>query len=174
METQNSVSWTVKFDSEEDYERAISFIEKFPEGDSKIFAANEDFWKDFVAGKIDEDRFMEYYKTLDHGVANFLKTDENGKSYMDREMIQSEFFYYFGVRKVQAPSMEELQHQLKERVLATQRGEVYRRPETGKTLQEAFLELIPDAEDRIFGFMGEDGTYNLEKWIEELIERARG
>ena len=34
------------------------------------------------------------------GVANWVKSDENGKSYLDREMMDSKFFKYFGIQQV--------------------------------------------------------------------------
>ena len=96
----NLRGWHIDFDNEGDYERAMSFLDRLPEGDNTIFSTRKAFWEDFISGEIDEDEFMEYYNTLDHGVANWVKSDENGKSYLDREMMDSKFFKYFGIQQV--------------------------------------------------------------------------
>ena len=74
----------------------MNFLDKIPEDDNLIFTTRQSFWEDFVSGKIDEDSFLEYYQTLDHGTANFIKTDENGKTYLDKvALLISDVFSSF-------------------------------------------------------------------------------
>ena len=93
---KDEFKWKVDFNSDDDYERVMKFLDRIPQGDNTVFATRQDFWQDFMNGDIDEDEFMEFYDTLDHGTANFIKQDADGNSYIDREMLGSKFYKYFG------------------------------------------------------------------------------
>lgn len=60
--------WEIKFDNAGQYRKVINFINKFDNDDNLRFAANNDFWKDFLDEKIDEDDFVSFYKSSDNVV----------------------------------------------------------------------------------------------------------
>lgn len=109
---KDRVNWKVDFKNDEDYERTMRLLDRIPEGDNTTFTSKELFWKDFLNGEIDEDEFFAYYDTLDHGIARFIKVDENGNNYVDKEMMDSKFFKYFGILQMRTLSEEELQRGL--------------------------------------------------------------
>ena len=113
-------SWEVKFDDEETYGWAMKLLERIPEEDNTPFVINESFWKDFAAGEIDEDDFCEFYGTLDHGKVSFLKTDEDGNMYLDRELRDSKYAKYFNVPLGKIYTLEEMQLMWDQQVQANQ------------------------------------------------------
>lgn len=175
------VEWSIKFDSEDDYERTMEWLSCFPESDSKRFATSEEFWKDFLSGELDEDGFMAYYGETDHGAPRVLVSDEDGNTRIDEEVIRSPFFRYFNIGKVMTPiSKEEVIQRFHSQVSAELRGEKYQpapggksRQETIQEIQKTVRELFADADERSWQFAGE-ACYGLQEWISELLERARG
>ena len=170
---KDAYSWKVDFNSEDDYERAMRFLDRIPDGDTTKFLTREDFWQDFVNGDIDEEEFFEYYETLDHGKANFIKQDENGNNYIDKEMMSSKYYKYFGIQQVKTVPWEDLQRGLeqsafKERGFDHSNG--YKKDDISlyDSLREAFTGR--DAEG--FRFYGEDDTYSIDEWIQEIIRRT--
>ncbi len=92
--------WEIPFENAADRERVERFLTRIPEDDHSVFTTREQFWRDFLDGKVDEDSFMEYYSTLDNGTANFIHSDGDGKSHIDKQMMDSPYFWYFGLQKV--------------------------------------------------------------------------
>ena len=112
----NLKGWHVDFENEDNYERTMSFLDRFPEGDNSIFTTRKAFWEDYISGEIDENEFMDFYNTLDHGVANFVKTDENGNNYIDKEMMESKYFKYFGLQQVGMLANETIDREFSTRI----------------------------------------------------------
>ena len=57
--------WVIKFDNIEQHNKVINFINKFDKDDNLRFASHENFWKDFLDEKIDEDDFVNFFKSAD-------------------------------------------------------------------------------------------------------------
>ncbi len=166
-------SWEVDFNSEDDYERTMKFLDRIPEGDNTVFTTRENFWQDFVNGEIDEDEFFEFYDTLDHGVANFIKTDENGNNYIDKEMMSSKYFKYFGLQQVKTVPWEDLQRGLELSALKDRGFDHYAeyRKEEVK-LYDSLKEAFSVKDNEGFRFYGEEDVYSLDEWLQEIIRRA--
>lgn len=58
--------WSLPFTQAGQYEKVISFLERFEKDANLCFAAHEKFWRDFLAGKIDEDDFVASFKEEDY------------------------------------------------------------------------------------------------------------
>ncbi len=58
--------WSIPFTQAGQYEKVISFLERFEKDANLRFAAHEKFWRDFLAGKIDEDDFVASFKEEDY------------------------------------------------------------------------------------------------------------
>ncbi len=58
--------WSIPFTQAGQYEKVISFLERFEKDANLRFAAHEKFWRDFLAGKIDEDDFVVSFKEEDY------------------------------------------------------------------------------------------------------------
>ncbi len=58
--------WSLPFTQAGQYEKVISFLERFEKDANLRFAAHEKFWRDFLAGKIDEDDFVASFKEEDY------------------------------------------------------------------------------------------------------------
>lgn len=59
----NKDCWSFSYTEEGQYEKVMSFLKRFPADANLRFAANENFWKDFLAGEIDEDDFVHSFET---------------------------------------------------------------------------------------------------------------
>lgn len=59
----NRHCWSISFTKPGQYEKVGAFLQQFPLDANLRFAADEDFWQDFLAGKIDEDGFVESFET---------------------------------------------------------------------------------------------------------------
>ena len=166
-------NWKVDFDSDDDYERTMSFLDRIPEGDNSIFTTREAFWKDFVSGEIDEDEFFEFYETLDHGIANFIKQDEKGKNYIDNEMMNSKYFKYFGLQQVTVIPWEDMQKGLEQSALRD-RGYVHENPKQDNqfNVYDALKDAFASSGTEKFRFADEDSYFSLDEWVREIISRA--
>ena len=60
---------------------------RFPADANLRFAAHENFWKDFLAGEIDEDDFVHFFESTKDGVPDYTYT-EGDSTYIDREKIK--------------------------------------------------------------------------------------
>lgn len=58
--------WSLPFTQTGQYEKVMSFLERFEKDANLRFAAHEKFWRDFLAGKIDEDDFVTSFKEEDY------------------------------------------------------------------------------------------------------------
>ena len=167
----DTFNWKIDFGSEDEYERVMKFLDKIPVGDDSVFTTREYFWSDFLNGEIDEDEFLDYYSTLDHGKANFIRNGENGSSIIDREMMASKYFWYFGIQKVEAPTAEELEEMLfKGNQASYGKGNANNFVNIESVLRERYL---GKAAENILQFYGEDNLFSLDEWIREIIQRTR-
>lgn len=53
----NKDLWSLSYTEKGQYEKVMAFLQRFPKDANLRFAAKEDFWKDFLAGEIDEEDF---------------------------------------------------------------------------------------------------------------------
>lgn len=170
---EDKFSWRVDFNSDDDYDRTMEFLDRIPEEDNTIFTTREQFWHDFVDGGIDEEEFFEFYETLDHGVANFIKTDENGDSYIDKEMMNSKYFKYFGLQQITTVPWDDLQRGLEQSALRD-RGYIHEESAQGSSsnIYDELREVFASSGNEEFRFYGEDNYYSIDEWLQEIIRRA--
>ncbi|MBR6474698.1 MAG: hypothetical protein IKS98_04535 [Lachnospiraceae bacterium] len=170
---KDSCNWEISFKSEDDYERVMNFLDRIPEGDYTKFLTKENFWQDYLNGEIDDDEFFEYYETLDHGKANFIKQDENGNNYIDKEMMNSKYFKYIGIEQLKPVSEPDLQRGLELSALKDRgfdHSADYNKEDIDlfASLREALINIGTDE----LGFYGEEGAYSINEWIQEIIRRT--
>ncbi len=85
--------WTVMLPKPGDYETIQDFLAMFDKDANLTFAAQEDFWHDFLDGKIDAEDFRKYYDTTKNGYLDFQGTIERGESV--RELVSHPYAQYF-------------------------------------------------------------------------------
>lgn len=83
----NRDCFRLPFTEEGQYERVMDFLMRFPSDANLRFAANENFWKDFLAGEIDEDEFVNFFESTKDGVPDYTYT-EGDSTYIDEEKIK--------------------------------------------------------------------------------------
>ena len=68
------------------YGKVMAFIQRFPQDANLRFASHKEFWEDFLAGKIDEDDFVNFFETStdEDGVPSYTY-EKDGSTYIDRE-----------------------------------------------------------------------------------------
>ncbi len=159
-ETRREV-WEVPFEDEETFERAIALMDQIPEEDETFFAVNERFWKDFTAGEIDEEEFLDYYHTLDHGKF-FFNTDENGNCTFDRDMMTSKYAGYFSAPLGKVYTLEEIQQMWNQEIQANQNK---------KLTTEQMLSSDPMGTKGSYRFAGESRIYDFYDFLEEFERR---
>lgn len=100
--------WTIPFDSEEQYNKVIEFIEQFPSDWNMRFAAHENFWNDFLNNEIDMDGFMEFMNGTNKGVSDFSMT-VGDSTYIDKNKVQwAKYTNPLGARFYTAEEMQQL------------------------------------------------------------------
>lgn len=101
--------WEITFNGPEDYRRTTQFLRRFSEDCNLNFASSEAFWNDFLAGRIEEDEFYDFYQNKEQELLK-LFGQADGQS-----MINQDNFHYvkYAFDKLPAySSYEELQEQL--------------------------------------------------------------
>ena len=84
----NKDFWSVPYTEEGQYEKVMAFIRRFPQEANLRFASHENFWKDFLSGKIDEDDFVHFFETsTKDGVPDYTY-EKDGSTYFDREKVK--------------------------------------------------------------------------------------
>lgn len=73
---RTTIIWKKEYSDDEQKEKTLDFIKKFPKEDKLLFASKEFFWDDFLNGDIDEKKFDEFYNWTDHGIVNIMKSDD--------------------------------------------------------------------------------------------------
>lgn len=82
----NKDCWKFSYTEPGQYEKVMAFLERFPQDANLRFACREEFWEDFLAGKIDEDDFVNFFETSTDkdGVPDYTY-EKDGSTYIDRE-----------------------------------------------------------------------------------------
>lgn len=82
----NRDCWDLKYTEPGQYEKVMAFLQRFPQDANLRFAAHKEFWEDFLAGKIDEDDFVNFFETStdENGVPDYTY-EKDGSTYIDRE-----------------------------------------------------------------------------------------
>ena len=76
--------WSLEFEDPSQYNKVIEFLRQFPSDENLRFAAHENFWRDFLAGKIDEEDFLDFFHSTDYGIPDYTVT-KGDSTYIDRE-----------------------------------------------------------------------------------------
>lgn len=102
----NKDLWSFSYTEEGQYEKVMAFLQRFPQDANLRFAAHENFWKDFLAGEIDEDDFTTFFETTKDGVPDYTY-EKDGSTYIDREKVKyAKYMNSFGARLYTAEEME--------------------------------------------------------------------
>ena len=82
----NKDCWKFSYTEPGQYEKVMAFLERFPQDANLRFASSEAFWKDFLAGKINGDEFVNFFETSTDkdGVPDYTY-EKDGSTYIDRE-----------------------------------------------------------------------------------------
>lgn len=59
----NRDCWGLSYSEEGQYEKVLAFLKRFPADANLRFASREGFWKEFLAGRIDEDAFVDSFES---------------------------------------------------------------------------------------------------------------
>lgn len=106
----NKDCWSFSYTEEGQYEKVMAFLKRFPADANLRFAAHENFWKDFLAGEIDEDDFVHFFETsTKDGVPDYTY-EKDGSTYIDREKVKyAKYMNDFGTHFYTAEEMDLLQ-----------------------------------------------------------------
>lgn len=85
----NRDCWNLAYTEPGQREKVLAFIQRFPQDANLRFASHEEFWKDFLAGEIDEDDFVNFFETSTDkdGVPHYTY-EKDGSTYIDREKVK--------------------------------------------------------------------------------------
>lgn len=102
----NKDLWSFSYTEKGQYEKVMAFLQRFPQDANLRFAAHENFWKDFLAGEINEDEFVSFFETTKDGVPDYTY-EKDGSTYIDREKIKyAKYMNDFGARFYTREEME--------------------------------------------------------------------
>ncbi|MDE5718831.1 MAG: hypothetical protein K2I53_14695, partial [Lachnospiraceae bacterium] len=104
----NKDCWSLSYTEPGQYEKVMAFLQRFPQDANLRFACHEDFWKDFLAGEIDEDDFVNFFETSTDkdGVPDYTY-EKDGSTYIDREKVKyAKYMNGFGARFYTAEEMD--------------------------------------------------------------------
>ncbi len=106
----NKRCWDLPYTEEGQYEKVMAFLQRFPQDANLRFASHENFWKDFLAGEIDEDDFVRFFETsTKDGVPDYTY-EKDGSTYIDREKVKyAKYMNGFGAHFYTAEEMELIQ-----------------------------------------------------------------
>lgn len=106
----NKDCWSLSYTEEGQYEKVMAFLRRFPQDANLRFASHENFWKDFLAGEIDEDDFVHFFETsTKDGVPDYTY-EKDGSTYIDREKVKyAKYMNGFGAHFYTAEEMELIQ-----------------------------------------------------------------
>ena len=101
--------WSFSYTEKGQYEKVMAFLQRFPQDANLRFAAHENFWKDFLAGEIDEDDFTAFFETTKDGVPDYTY-EKDGSTYIDKDKIKyAKYMNNFGARLYTREEMELIQ-----------------------------------------------------------------
>ena len=103
----NKDCWRLPYTEKGQYEKVMAFLQRFPQDANLRFAAHENFWKDFLAGEIDEDDFVHFFETsTKDGVPDYTY-EMDGSTYIDREKAKyAKYMNDFGAHFYTVEEME--------------------------------------------------------------------
>lgn len=102
----NKDLWSLKYTEKGQYEKVMAFLQRFPQDANLRFAAHENFWKDFLADKINEDEFAAFFETTKDGVPDYTY-EKDGSTYIDKDKLKfAQYMNGFGVRMYTREEME--------------------------------------------------------------------
>lgn len=102
----NKDLWSLSYTEKGQYEKVMAFLQRFPQDANLRFAAHENFWKDFLADKINEDEFVAFFETTKDGVPDYTY-DKDGSTYIDKDKLKfAQYMNNFGVRMYTREEME--------------------------------------------------------------------
>lgn len=107
----NRDCWDLKYTEPGQREKVLAFIQRFPQDANLRFAPHKEFWEDFLAGKIDEDEFVNFFETStdENGVPNYTY-EKDGSTYFDREKVKyAKYMNDFGAHFYTREEMEAIQ-----------------------------------------------------------------
>ncbi|MDE6386501.1 MAG: hypothetical protein K2L82_01690 [Lachnospiraceae bacterium] len=108
----NKDLWSFSYTEKGQYEKVMAFLQRFPQDANLRFAAHENFWKDFLAGEIDEDDFVAFFETTKDGVPDYTY-EKDGSTYIDRDKAKyAKYMNDFGARFYTAEEMEQMQSEI--------------------------------------------------------------
>ncbi len=106
----NKDCWSLSYTEEGQYEKVMAFLQRFPQDANLRFASHENFWKDFLAGEIDEDDFVHFFETSTRDGVPDYTYEKDGSTYIDRDKIKyAKYMNDFGVHFYTAEEMELIQ-----------------------------------------------------------------
>ncbi len=153
------VQWTVRFDREETYEKAMDFLDGFDENDKMKFAGNKQFWQDFVSGKLDIKEFKKFYdSSTENGNFSFLSNNEDGTQQIKSDEASRKYGGYFSGSMFNVLTLDEV-----EAIFFGNRIDPYE----GKSVSDVMDELNSQAERE----NEEDADYL--SLIVDIIEETR-
>lgn len=104
----NKDCWSLSYTEPGQYEKVMAFLQRFPQDANLRFASHENFWKDFLAGEIDEDDFVNFFETSTDkdGVPDYTY-EKDGSTYFDREKVKyAKYMNGFGAHFYTAEEMD--------------------------------------------------------------------
>lgn len=80
--------WELKFTDSKQYQKAMEFVEWSSDKiDNYRYAAHENFWRDYLSGRMDVEGFKSFLETTNRGVPDYNITNEHGM-FVDIEKVQ--------------------------------------------------------------------------------------
>ena len=103
----NRDCWSLSYTEKGQYEKVMAFLQRFPQDANLRFVSHENFWKDFLAGEIDEDDFVHFFETsTKDGVPDYTY-EKDGSTFIDREKFKyAKYMNGFGARFYTAEEMD--------------------------------------------------------------------
>lgn len=103
----NKDCWSLSYTESGQYEKVMAFLQRFPQDANLRFAAHENFWKDFLAGEVDEDDFVHFFETsTKDGVPDYTY-EKDGSTFIDREKAKyAKYMNSFGAAMYTAEEMQ--------------------------------------------------------------------
>lgn len=58
--------WSIKYSEKSQYEKVTNFLNNFNSNDNLRFASHENFWRAFLSGSLDTEKFMDFWSTTNN------------------------------------------------------------------------------------------------------------
>lgn len=105
----DTYEWEIRFTEDGQYEKVREFLDRAGElVDNFLFASNENFWKDFLGGKVDVEKFQEFLSGTNNGIPDYGVT-VNDSTYIDRDKARwAKYMNSPGAKMYTAQEMAEM------------------------------------------------------------------